>query len=61
METLLMATLVSDDDLLLALQALQCGLIELPDLTAALSRWSQGHPGSMAQILIDRGSLTLEG
>lgn len=53
-----MATGESDRDLLFGILSLQSGLIEQPDLIAALQCWSREGSRPMAQILVERGALT---
>ena len=53
-----MATVESDQNLLFGILALQNGLIEQPDLIAALQCWTKERSRPMAQALVDRGALT---
>ena len=47
----------TDGDLLLGMLALECGLIDQEQLVAAFSAWNAGEGRSMAEILVEQGSL----
>ncbi len=49
-----------DTNLLFGVLGLQVGLIEQADLLDAFQRWSRDRSGSLAQVLVDRGTLTTE-
>ena len=53
-----MAAVESDSSLLFGILALQNGLIEQPDLIAAFQCWCKERSRSMAQVLVERGSLS---
>ncbi len=53
-----MAALESDTSLLFGILALQNGLIEQPDLIAAFQCWCKERSRPMAQVLVERGTLT---
>jgi serine/threonine-protein kinase len=55
-----MATVESDRNLLFGMLALQNGLIEQADLVAAFQCWSKERTRPMAQVLVERGALTLD-
>src|SRR5262245_52884646 len=55
-----MTKLDAEQNLLFGILALQNGLIEQADLIAAFQCWSKDRAGSLARILVGRGSLSEE-